>query len=70
MQAETFQALEQFPRERLRHEFPAGATHVIPSETFRSRNPLALAKTAGILGLGVLNAYRLLVARLEQGGRD
>src|SRR5215468_278327 len=42
------------------HLFPAEATHVIPSETVRARNPVALARTAAILGFGTLRAWRLL----------
>jgi UDP-N-acetylglucosamine--N-acetylmuramyl-(pentapeptide) pyrophosphoryl-undecaprenol N-acetylglucosamine transferase len=43
--------------------FPADATHVIPSETVRGRNPLALARTATILGLGTLKAWAMLGRR-------
>jgi len=45
---------------RYGHSFPAEATHVIPSETFRAKNPVALARTAAILGFGTLRAWRLL----------
>jgi hypothetical protein len=41
-------------------KFPARATHVVPSETFRSRNPFAVARTCAILGLGLAKAWRLL----------
>ena len=41
-------------------KFPARQVHVIPSETVRSRNPIALARTATLLGLGVLKAHRVL----------
>jgi UDP-N-acetylglucosamine--N-acetylmuramyl-(pentapeptide) pyrophosphoryl-undecaprenol N-acetylglucosamine transferase len=41
--------------------FPARATHVIPSDTLRSRNPLAVARTASALGYGIVMAYRLLL---------
>jgi UDP-N-acetylglucosamine--N-acetylmuramyl-(pentapeptide) pyrophosphoryl-undecaprenol N-acetylglucosamine transferase len=41
-------------------EFPARATHVIPSATLRARNPLALAQTLAVLGIGVFRAYVLL----------
>src|SRR5262245_11286421 len=44
--------------------FAAEAIHVIASETVRGRNPLALAKTAALLGFGIGQAYRLL-ARLR-----
>ena len=40
-------------------EFPARATHVIPSETMRGKNPIALARTAAILSLGTVKAWRL-----------
>ena len=43
-------------------KFPARATHVIPSETFRSRNPVAVLRTGAILGLGLAKAWRLLGA--------
>lgn len=39
--------------------FPAGHTHIIPSATLASRNPLALMRTAALLGLGVAKAWRL-----------
>jgi UDP-N-acetylglucosamine--N-acetylmuramyl-(pentapeptide) pyrophosphoryl-undecaprenol N-acetylglucosamine transferase len=45
-------------------EFPADTTHVIPSETVRGRNPIALARTAAILGAGTLKAW-LLLGRLR-----
>jgi UDP-N-acetylglucosamine--N-acetylmuramyl-(pentapeptide) pyrophosphoryl-undecaprenol N-acetylglucosamine transferase len=41
-------------------KFPARATHVIPSETFRSRSPLAVARTCAILGHGLVKAWFLL----------
>jgi UDP-N-acetylglucosamine--N-acetylmuramyl-(pentapeptide) pyrophosphoryl-undecaprenol N-acetylglucosamine transferase len=44
--------------------FPAEAIHVIPSETVRGRNPVALAKTGAILGLGIVKAW-LLLGRLR-----
>src|SRR5262249_2999138 len=40
--------------------FPARAVHVIPSATLRGRNPLAYARTAAVLGVGVAKAYFLL----------
>lgn len=40
--------------------FPARARHTIPSETFRSRSPIAMAKTLTKLGLGALSAYAML----------
>jgi UDP-N-acetylglucosamine--N-acetylmuramyl-(pentapeptide) pyrophosphoryl-undecaprenol N-acetylglucosamine transferase len=45
-------------------KFPARATHVIPSETYRGRDPLAVARTSAILGLGLLKAW-LLLGRLR-----
>ncbi len=41
-------------------KFPARQIHVIPSETVRGRNPVALARTAGLLGLGLIKALRVL----------
>jgi len=41
-------------------EFPARATHVIPSETVRARDPISMARTFSVLGLGVAKAWRLL----------
>jgi UDP-N-acetylglucosamine--N-acetylmuramyl-(pentapeptide) pyrophosphoryl-undecaprenol N-acetylglucosamine transferase len=46
--------------ERYGGRFPARATHIIPSETVRSRNPLSLARTGALLGYGLLRAYSLL----------
>jgi UDP-N-acetylglucosamine--N-acetylmuramyl-(pentapeptide) pyrophosphoryl-undecaprenol N-acetylglucosamine transferase len=40
--------------------FPARQVHVIPSETIRGRNPVALARTGAALGLGFVKAYFLL----------
>src|ERR1051325_8618149 len=45
---------------RYGHDFPARATHVIPSATIRGRNPLSLAKTAAMLGMGAMKALMLL----------
>ncbi len=45
---------------RYGREFPARATHIIPSDTLRGRNPVALAKTTWKLGLGFGLAYRML----------
>jgi UDP-N-acetylglucosamine--N-acetylmuramyl-(pentapeptide) pyrophosphoryl-undecaprenol N-acetylglucosamine transferase len=45
-------------------KFPAEAIHVVPSETVRGRNPLALAKTGAILSLGTFQAW-LLLGRLR-----
>jgi UDP-N-acetylglucosamine--N-acetylmuramyl-(pentapeptide) pyrophosphoryl-undecaprenol N-acetylglucosamine transferase len=40
--------------------FPAAAVHVIPSATVRARDPLSLARTAGLLGYGTWAAWRVL----------
>jgi len=45
-------------------KFPARATHIVASETVRSRNPLSLARTAVMLGVGFLQAYAL-ISRLK-----
>ncbi len=44
--------------------FPARATHVIPSATLRGRDPISLARTVGMLSLGVMKAW-LLLGRLR-----
>ena len=41
-------------------KFPARATHIVASETVRSRNPLSLARTALMLGVGFVQAYALI----------
>jgi UDP-N-acetylglucosamine--N-acetylmuramyl-(pentapeptide) pyrophosphoryl-undecaprenol N-acetylglucosamine transferase len=41
-------------------KFPARQVHVIPSETVRGRNPIALARTGAMLGLGLVKAYLVL----------
>jgi len=46
--------------ERYGGKFPARDVHLVPSETLRGRNPLALARTSAILGFGILRAYSLL----------
>jgi UDP-N-acetylglucosamine--N-acetylmuramyl-(pentapeptide) pyrophosphoryl-undecaprenol N-acetylglucosamine transferase len=40
--------------------FPARDIHVITSATIRGRDPLSLARTATMLGIGTLQAWRLL----------
>ena len=50
--------------ERYGRAFPAGDVHVITSATVRGRNPLSLARTAGLLGLGTMQGLRL-VARIR-----
>jgi UDP-N-acetylglucosamine--N-acetylmuramyl-(pentapeptide) pyrophosphoryl-undecaprenol N-acetylglucosamine transferase len=46
--------------ERWGGRFPARQTHIIPSDTVRARNPVALARTAFTLGRGLWRAYFLL----------
>jgi UDP-N-acetylglucosamine--N-acetylmuramyl-(pentapeptide) pyrophosphoryl-undecaprenol N-acetylglucosamine transferase len=46
--------------ERYGSRFPARETHIIPSDTVRARNPVALARTALALGRGLIRAYRVL----------
>ena len=46
--------------ERYGSRFPARQIHVIASETVRSRNPISLARTAALLGVGAIQAFRLL----------
>ena len=41
-------------------DFPARATHIVPSATFRGSNPVGVARTLWSLGSGVLRAYALL----------
>lgn len=45
---------------RYGHRFPARDTHVVPSATFRGRDPVSVAKTVSVLGLGALKALALL----------
>ncbi len=40
--------------------FPARTTHVIPSATFRRRDPISLTRTVSMLGIGTIKAWRLL----------
>lgn len=40
--------------------FPARATHLIPSDTFRARDPVSVARTLWRLGGGFLKAYGLI----------
>ena len=46
--------------ERYSGDFPAESTHVIPSATLRGRSPLAYARTATMLGLGLAQSWSLL----------
>src|SRR6266852_1289567 len=50
--------------ERYGAKFPARHVHVIASATVRGRNPIALARTAAMLGIGTVQALRLL-ARIK-----
>ena len=50
--------------ERYGRAFPARDVHVITSATVRGRNPLSLARTAGLLGIGTVQGLRL-VARIH-----
>jgi UDP-N-acetylglucosamine--N-acetylmuramyl-(pentapeptide) pyrophosphoryl-undecaprenol N-acetylglucosamine transferase len=40
--------------------FPARATHIVPSDTFRGRNPFSVARTALVLGGGVIAGLGLM----------
>jgi UDP-N-acetylglucosamine--N-acetylmuramyl-(pentapeptide) pyrophosphoryl-undecaprenol N-acetylglucosamine transferase len=46
--------------ERYSGDFPADSVYVIPSATLRGRSPLAYARTATTLGLGLAKAWALL----------
>jgi UDP-N-acetylglucosamine--N-acetylmuramyl-(pentapeptide) pyrophosphoryl-undecaprenol N-acetylglucosamine transferase len=46
--------------ERYGKAFPARHVHLIASATVRGRDPLSLARTAAMLGMGTLQALRLL----------
>jgi UDP-N-acetylglucosamine--N-acetylmuramyl-(pentapeptide) pyrophosphoryl-undecaprenol N-acetylglucosamine transferase len=41
-------------------DFPARSIHRVPSATLKGRSPVAVAKTVGALGRGVVAAYRLI----------
>lgn len=45
---------------RYGHDFPARATHVIPSATIRGRDPISLVRTVGTLGIGAMKSLRLM----------
>src|SRR3954470_14937830 len=45
---------------RYGHDFPARAPHVIPSATIRGRDPVSMAKTVAVLGIGAMKALMLL----------
>ncbi len=40
--------------------FPPASVHMVPSATVRGRDPVSLARTAGLLGYGTWAAWRLL----------
>jgi len=40
--------------------FAPDRVHVVPSATFRGRDPISLARTASLLGYGLLKAYTIL----------
>jgi UDP-N-acetylglucosamine--N-acetylmuramyl-(pentapeptide) pyrophosphoryl-undecaprenol N-acetylglucosamine transferase len=46
--------------ERYGKKFPARQIHIIASETVRGRNPIALARTAALIGIGSVQAWRLI----------
>ena len=46
--------------ERDGKKFPARHVHVLASETVRGRDPVSLARTAALLGIGTLQALRLM----------
>ena len=50
--------------ERYGKTFPARDIHIITSATVRGRNPLSLARTVAMLGIGTMQGLRLL-ARLR-----
>ena len=50
--------------ERYGKKFPARQIHVIASATVRGRNPIALARTAALIGIGTVQALRL-IGRLQ-----
>jgi len=45
---------------RYGHDFPARETHVIPSATIRGRDPISMAKTVALLGVGAMKSLLLL----------
>jgi UDP-N-acetylglucosamine--N-acetylmuramyl-(pentapeptide) pyrophosphoryl-undecaprenol N-acetylglucosamine transferase len=46
--------------ERYGHQFPARSIHIVASETLRGRDPISLARTAAVLGIGAVQALRLI----------
>ena len=53
--------------ERYGSRFPAREIHVIASDTLRARNPLSLARTGAMLGIGAIAG--VAAARTHQAGR-
>ena len=53
--------------EKYQSEFPARAIHLVPSATFASRSPIAVAKTCARLFGGYLKARNLCRFRLPSG---
>ena len=45
---------------RLGGAFPDQATHIVASATLRARNPIALTRTAAMLGIGLAQAWALI----------
>ena len=50
--------------ERYGNKFPARRTHIVASETLRGPDPLSIVRTAVTLGIGTLQALRL-IARIK-----
>src|SRR3977135_4660545 len=50
--------------ERYGMTFPARRIHIVTSATVRGRDPISLARTAALLGIGTMQALRLL-GRIE-----
>ena len=46
--------------ERYGMTFPARRIHIVTSATVRGRDPISLARTAALLGIGTMQALRLL----------
>jgi UDP-N-acetylglucosamine--N-acetylmuramyl-(pentapeptide) pyrophosphoryl-undecaprenol N-acetylglucosamine transferase len=46
--------------ERYGMAFPARRVHIVTSATVRGRDPVSLARTAALLGIGTMQAWRLL----------
>jgi UDP-N-acetylglucosamine--N-acetylmuramyl-(pentapeptide) pyrophosphoryl-undecaprenol N-acetylglucosamine transferase len=46
--------------QRYGNEFPARNIHIVASETLRGRDPISIARTAAMLGIGAVQALRLI----------